>query len=180
MSEKIIRLTESDLVNIVKRVIQEDSAFTFGDKLSGSFHSLFGVENESSTMEYLANGILEKVKSGDYEILRTISNNPDTDDNKHFVIRVSPFGEFLDIDIYYPASVLKHTGLRPLIIINHTGKNGKKPIKIFSKGFIKKIANLVAERAPKIRYSDESNRGRVSSLDNPYNISKMMRDLGKK
>jgi hypothetical protein len=65
---KIIRLTESDLARIVKRVIEEDS-LTFGDKVRNKLGKIVGIPETTEDEERLADDILSKVESGDYEIL---------------------------------------------------------------------------------------------------------------
>ena len=68
--KKVVRLTESDLVRIVKRVINEDDgAFSFGDKIKSKLGSaLFGIKPSSDEESKLADAILSKVESGDFSV----------------------------------------------------------------------------------------------------------------
>ena len=66
MGKKIIRLTESDLVNIIKRVINEGEPFTFGDKLRSKLGTILGYSETSEDEKIMAQKILDKVESGEY------------------------------------------------------------------------------------------------------------------
>jgi hypothetical protein len=71
--KKTIRLTESDLIKIVQRVIKEqetdESTFTFGDKVRNKLGKLVGLPERTDDEERLADDILNKVESGDYNML---------------------------------------------------------------------------------------------------------------
>jgi len=64
---KIIKLTESDLTRIVQRVISESEPFTFGDKMRDKLGTLVGIPQTGESEKVLAQKILDKVESGDYE-----------------------------------------------------------------------------------------------------------------
>jgi hypothetical protein len=70
---KIIRLSEADLTRIVKRVIEEqqlsEDTFTFGDKVRNKLGKLVGLPERTEDDEKLADDILSKVESGEYEVL---------------------------------------------------------------------------------------------------------------
>lgn len=72
--KKTIRLTESDLIKIVQRVIKEqetdESAFTFGDKVRNKLGKLVGIPERTDDEERLADDIMSKVESGDYNMLK--------------------------------------------------------------------------------------------------------------
>jgi hypothetical protein len=68
--KKVVRLTESDLIRIVKRVIQEDGGFTFGDKVKNKLKGAIGLDNTTDDESRLADDIVSAVESGDYEILK--------------------------------------------------------------------------------------------------------------
>jgi hypothetical protein len=77
--KKTIRLTESDLVYLVKRVIKEseveESAFTFGDKVRGKLGKFaLGIPERTDDEKRLAEDILAKVESGEYEVLETYNS----------------------------------------------------------------------------------------------------------
>ena len=102
--KKTIRLTESDLIKIVHRVIKEqetdESAFTFGDKVKNKLGKLVGIPEKTDDEERLADDIMSKVESGDYNMLRD-----EFGDSNHgsYKIRVILHNE------PYSVSVTKHT-----------------------------------------------------------------------
>lgn len=69
--KKVVRLTESDLIKIVKRVIQEDDGFTFGDKVRNKIKGAVGLRQFTDDEERLADDIMTAVENGDFEVLRT-------------------------------------------------------------------------------------------------------------
>jgi hypothetical protein len=71
--KKVVRLTESDLFKIVKRVIQEDSGFTFGDKIKNKLKNVTGYDTITDDESRLADDIMSAVENGDYEILDRIT-----------------------------------------------------------------------------------------------------------
>ena len=81
--KKIIRLTESDLTRIVKRVIEENS-FTFGDKVRGKLGKFFGVPETTDYEKRLADEIMDNVENGDFEI----ENKTDGYVGKGFTIKI--------------------------------------------------------------------------------------------
>ena len=71
--KKVVRLTESDLIKIVKRVIQEDGGFTFGDKIKNKLKNVTGYDTITDDESRLADDIMSAVENGDYEILDRIT-----------------------------------------------------------------------------------------------------------
>jgi hypothetical protein len=71
--KKVIRLIESDLIRIVKRGIQEDSTFTFGDKVRDKIGGFIGLPKTTKDEARLADDILSAVESGNYEVLESHS-----------------------------------------------------------------------------------------------------------
>lgn len=69
--KKIVKLTESDLIHIVKRVIEEGDPFSFGDKLRGKLGKLVGIPENSEDEKALANDIMDKVNKGEYKVINT-------------------------------------------------------------------------------------------------------------
>ena len=106
--KKTIRLTESDLIKIVQRVIKEqetdESALTFGDKVRNKLGKLVGFPERTDDEERLADDIMSKVESGDYNMLRDDFGNADWGSYK---IRVILHDE------PYTVIVTKYLGLRP-------------------------------------------------------------------
>jgi len=68
--KKVIRLTEQDLVRLVKRVIQEGESFSLGDKLNmGVSKALHGEEGIiTSVAKKLGKTIFDKVSVGEFEL----------------------------------------------------------------------------------------------------------------
>jgi hypothetical protein len=66
--KKTIRLSEDDLARIVKRVIEEQT-FTFGDKVKNKLGKLVGIPERTDDEKRLADDIMSKVESGDYNML---------------------------------------------------------------------------------------------------------------
>ena len=79
--KKILRLTEQDLVRLVKRIIKEqpsdvdESAFTFGDKVKNKLGKLVGIPERTDDEGRLADDIMNKVESGDYDMLNDTFGN---------------------------------------------------------------------------------------------------------
>ena len=69
--KKVVRLTESDLMKIVKRVIQEDAGFTFGDKVKNTIKGAVGLGQTTDDEERLADDIMMAVENGDFEVVKT-------------------------------------------------------------------------------------------------------------
>jgi hypothetical protein len=69
--KKVVRLTESDLIKIVKRVIQEDAGFTFGDKVKNTIRGAVGLRQPTDDEERLADDIMTAVENGDFEVVKT-------------------------------------------------------------------------------------------------------------
>ena len=71
--KKIIRLTESDLIKIVNKVISEqqfnEDTFTFGDKVRNKLGKLVGLPERTDDEERLADDILNKVERGSYDMI---------------------------------------------------------------------------------------------------------------
>ena len=71
---KIVRLTESDLIKLVNRVIKEqpevdESTFTFSDKVKNKLGKLVGIPERTDDEKRLADDIMSKVENGDYNML---------------------------------------------------------------------------------------------------------------
>lgn len=64
---KVVRLTEADLVRLVKKVINED-AFTFGDKLKNTkLGNLVGFHKTTESERELAERIYQSMVDGNFE-----------------------------------------------------------------------------------------------------------------
>ncbi len=81
--KKVIRLTESDLVRIVKRIIKEDNLSSLNSPYSGKFPSI---------------SVLDKFKGVKYEV---VSNNPSEPTRNFKINDVSEGSEpyLVDIDV---------------------------------------------------------------------------------
>ena len=155
--KKVVRLTESDLIKIVKKVIQEDeNGFTFGDKVRNKVGSFFGLEDETRTFKMIGEELYKKVKNGDYEIIKTVSNPETQKYPRIFEIRVKIFNTPWDVSIHHHDPMMYEL-LKPVIYFNHPGMRVEKPTFVIrSKGFIKTIAEMVAEKAPKTNKNSKS------------------------
>jgi hypothetical protein len=88
--KKVVRLTESDLVRLVKRVINEEDAFSFGDKLRSKYNKfVWNTPEHSEDEQRLAQDILDCVESGDFELV----NKTDAYVGKGYTIKVNLGGE---------------------------------------------------------------------------------------
>jgi hypothetical protein len=67
------KVTESDLTRLVRRVIQEDGGFTFGDKVKNKLKNITGYDIITDDESRLADDIMSAVERGDYEILERIN-----------------------------------------------------------------------------------------------------------
>ena len=140
--KKVIRLTESDLVRIVKRVISEKSsesneaALTFVDKiLDKTIGKLLGV-NTTPEEEALAEKVLSAVENGDFEIVRIY---------KSFMI---PKG--CEIDVYIDGKIYQVIAKKEKINFDggsNTWTSIQPPdgdrVGIMASGFTNKIISLV-------------------------------------
>ena len=89
LTKKQINAAET---KIVKKVIQEDeNGFTFGDKVRNKIGSFFGLEDETRTFKMIGEELYKKVKNGDYEIIKTVSNPETQKYPRIFEIRVKIF-----------------------------------------------------------------------------------------
>ena len=152
--KKIVRLTESDLVRLVNRVIKEqshdevdESAFTFGDKVRGTLGKVFGMPETSDDKKRLAEDILNAVEHGEYDVL-------DMHDSymkpRGYELRV-----FLN-DGEYIVSVKKeriNLDGGSLTYTNVTTPNGEE-VNIMAKGFTNKLIDLVKkdDKGQRFRY----------------------------
>ena len=152
--KKIIRLTESDLVRLVKKVIKEqtsneveESSFTFGDKVRGKLGKLFDIPETSDDEKRLAEDILAKVESGEYDVLDTFEGfiTP-----KGYKIKVS-----LNDGDYIVKIKKERTGLEGghLTYTNVTTPDGEV-VNIMAKGFTNKLIDLIkkGDKGKRFRY----------------------------
>jgi hypothetical protein len=134
--KKVVRLTESDLIRIVKRVIQEDGGITFGDKVRDTLGGIIGLPKTTEDESRLADDILSAVESGNYEVLESHSGFIVP---KGFKIEVSlNDGDYL---VYIRKEKINYEG-GSMTYTTVTTPDGKK-VNIMAKGFTNKIINLV-------------------------------------
>jgi hypothetical protein len=153
--KKTIRLTESDLIKIVKRVVKEqqlnEDTFTFGDKLRNKLGKIIGLPERTEDDERLADDILSKVESGEYEVLDGYGSymipkgykiivNLDGDD---YVVKVVKERISIEGGAYSTSTQV-------------TKPDGEK-INIPGKGFALKIMKLIDESG-KFKFPDEKPR----------------------
>jgi hypothetical protein len=134
--KRIIRLTESDLTRIVKRVIEENDSFTFGDKVRGKLGKFFGVPETGDYEKKLATEIMNKVESGDFEI----ENKTDGYVGKGFTIKI-----VLEDGEYKVQPRKERRGVATDIYDSYTiieTPNGEKK-HINAKGYTNKLIDLI-------------------------------------
>lgn len=151
--KKIIRITESDLVGLVKRVIKEqseveESALTFGDKIKGKLGKLVGIPETSEEEKELAEEILAKVANGDYEILESYSSfvKPKgheirvTLNDGDYIVKIKK--EMINMDA-------------SMTYTNITTPDGEQ-INILAKGYTNKLIKLIdrSDKEKKFTYPD--------------------------
>ena len=134
--KKFVRLTESDLIKLVKRVIQEDAAFTFGDKVRDTLGGVIGLPKTTEDESRLAEDILSAVESGNYEVLESHRGFIVP---KGFKIEVSlNDGEYL---VYTRKEKINFEG-GSMTYTTVTTPGGEK-VNIMAKGFTNKLINLI-------------------------------------
>lgn len=69
--KKVVRLSEQDLVRLVKRVIQEDGAFSFGDKVRNKLGTIVGTPSYTEDEARLADDIMDCVQKGEFEFVKS-------------------------------------------------------------------------------------------------------------
>jgi hypothetical protein len=88
--KKVVRLSESDLVRLINKVINEDDAFSFGDKLRSKYNKfVWNMPENSEDEKRLAQDILDCVERGDFELV----NKTDAYVGKGYTIKVNLGGE---------------------------------------------------------------------------------------
>ena len=132
---RIVRLTESDLVRLVKRVINED-AFTFGDKVRGKIDKvLWGIEQENPDEKQLANDIYNKVESGDFEV---------TDSMDGFVGKGYKISVRMDDGVYLVKAQKRKISLEgPKVYSTEITTPKGENVYIGSSGYTKKLMDLI-------------------------------------
>ena len=148
--KKTIRLTESDLINIVKRVINENT-FSFGDNVRNKLGKLVGLPERTEDDEKLAEDILSKVESGDYEVLDGYASYRIPNGYK---ITLSLDGE--DYTVRVTKERIGIEGGAFSTSTRVTKSNGEK-INIPGKGFALKLMKLIDESG-KFKFPDEKPR----------------------
>jgi hypothetical protein len=154
--KKTIRLTESDLINIVKRVVKEqqlsEDTFTFGDKVRNKLGKLVGLPERTKNDEKLADDILSKVESGEYEVLEGYDNYRIP---KGYKISLSLDGEEYIVKVSKTRKGVIEGGA--LSTSTQVTKPDGEKINIPGKGFAEKIMRLVDESG-KFKFPDEKPR----------------------
>lgn len=69
--KKVVRLSEQELVRLVKRVIQEDGAFSFGDKVRNKLGTIVGIPSHTEDETRLADDIMDCVQKGEFEFVKS-------------------------------------------------------------------------------------------------------------
>ncbi len=134
MAKRIVRLTESDLVRLVKRVINED-AFTFGDKVRSKLGKIVGLREKTPDEKQVANDIYNKVESGDFEV---------TDSMDGFVGKGYKISVRMDDGVYLVKAQKRKTSLEgPKVYSTEitTPKGGF--VYVGSSGYTKKLMDLI-------------------------------------
>jgi len=144
--KKTIRLSEDDLTRIVNRVIEEQT-FTFGDKVRNKLGKLVGIPERTDDEKRLADDIMSKVESGDYDML---DDSFGGDSHGRYTIKVMLHDEPYTVNI------------KKLIKVEGVPSGGVETIvktpdghKIFlPKGFTNKLINLIQQddRGTRFRY----------------------------
>jgi len=143
--KRIVRLTESDMVRLVKRVIKEqmdESAFTFGDKVKGKLGKVFGLPETTDDEKRLSEDILSAVEGGNYDVLDTYVSG--------YKLKV-----FLNDGEYIVVIKKERIGLEggSSTYTNITTPDGEK-VNIMAKGFTNKLIGLVKrdDKGQRFRY----------------------------
>jgi hypothetical protein len=149
--KKVIRLSEDDLTRIVKRVIEEqlnEDSFTFGDKVRNKLGKLVGLPERTDDEERLADDILSKVESGEYDVLDGYGSYMIP---KGYKIVVNLDGEDYIIKVVKERTSIEGGASSTSTYV--TKSNGEK-INIPGKGFAQKIMRLVDESG-KFKFPEE-------------------------
>lgn len=143
--KKVVRLTESDLIKIVKRVIQEDAGFTFGDKVKNTIKGAVGLRQFTDDEERLADDIMTSVENGDFEVVRTHHAMAGPQYVLSYTIRLNLNGGTY---IVHPYESM-HYGY----ITDVTPPRGPQ-IRLEQSGFTKKLMKLIknSDRGDRFRY----------------------------
>jgi len=143
---KIIRLTEDDLTRIVKRVIEEQT-FTIGDKVKNKLGKLVGIPERTDDEKRLADDIMSKVESGDYNML---DDKFGSDSHGRYTIKVVLHDKPYTVSIKKLIKVDGVPGGNVETIVKTPDGH-----KIFlPKGFTNKLINLIQkdDRGTRFRY----------------------------
>jgi hypothetical protein len=151
--KKVIKLTESDLMRLVKRVIKEqnevdESSFTFGDKIKGKLGKMVGIPETTDDEMRLADDILSVVERGDYEVLDTYTGS-----------HMRPKGHKIKVSLGDGDYIVKIAQERrnpvsgTMTYTNVTTPDGED-INILAKGFTNKLIDLIddSDRGKRFRY----------------------------
>jgi hypothetical protein len=133
--KKVVRLTESDLNRIIRRIINEDS-FTFGDKVRSKLGDLlFDIEPNSPQEERLGLEIYDKVKRGNYKLIKSMKGYR----GEGYVISVNLDGEECIVNV----GKERVTMTEKYTYNMRVDPPGDDIIMISGSGLIKKIMNLL-------------------------------------
>lgn len=145
---KVIRLTESELISLVKRVIKEDEdgAFGFGDKVRDKLGSFIGITPHTDHEKRLADDILDAVMRDDFRAL----DMTDSFWGRGFTIIVNLGGEDYKVS---PRKETVNLEGGSNYITRITAPDGQKVV-IGAKGFTKKLIDLISksDNSPRFKY----------------------------
>ena len=133
MAKKIVRLTEADLVRLVKRVINED-AFTFGDKLKNTkLGNLVGFHKTTESEREIAEKIYQSMVDGNFEFKgKLYSRKPS--------YRVIVHMEDGDYEVEPRTDTSFEGASTTYTIVRFPNKKSKS---IYRKGFTEKLKDLI-------------------------------------
>jgi hypothetical protein len=144
--KKTIRLSEDDLARVVKRVIEEQT-FTIGDKVKNKLGKLVGIPEITDDEKRLADDIMSKVQSGDYNML---DDKFGSDSHGRYIIKVVLHDKPYNVNIKKLIKVDGVPGGNVETIVKTPDGH-----KIFlPKGFTNKLINLIQkdDRGTRFRY----------------------------
>jgi hypothetical protein len=144
--KKTIRLSEDDLARVVKRVIEEQT-FTIGDKVKNKLGKLVGIPEITDDEKRLADDIMSKVQSGDYNML---DDKFGSDSHGRYTIKVVLHDKPFTVNIKKLIKVDGVPGGNVETIVKTPDGH-----KIFlPKGFTNKLINLIQkdDRGTRFRY----------------------------
>jgi hypothetical protein len=144
--KKTIRLSEDDLARVVKRVIEEQT-FTIGDKVKNKLGKLVGIPEITDDEKRLADDIMSKVQSGDYNML---DDKFGSDSHGRYTIKVVLHDKPYNVNIKKLIKVDGVPGGNVETIVKTPDGH-----KIFlPKGFTNKLINLIQkdDRGTRFRY----------------------------